>query len=152
MIVIVPDEIVLANVVTDFVHYEVISNVVDKQELTRENYIALATLTARMGSAYVSYQELQNGIPQCEAYSRDIQVVKHSLRQLNLINLLDRAVVKRAIYDFLEKIGATHMTLHTNFGGVQRTQHQYRIGYEVAELLSTDDKMMLVSLRTNHGV
>lgn len=76
MIVIVPNEIVLANVVTDLVHYEVLTKVVDNKPLTRETYVALATLTARMGSAFISHNELENGVFQCEAYMRDIQVVK----------------------------------------------------------------------------
>lgn len=74
------------------------------------------------------------------------------MHHLGLPNLLDRAVVKRSVIEFLEKIGTVQCTIHTIVCGKHKTQIQYRIDKERVEELSLDDKLFLVSLRTNHGV
>lgn len=111
MIKIVPSKIVKANVVTDLYHLEVFDKMLGRV-LDKETYIGLSIITSRLGSSYITNQELVSGIGmQCDAYMADMHLVKHYLDAFGLSDLLDADVVDEKIINVLKHCGATETTI-----------------------------------------
>lgn len=118
MIEITPSKIIKANVVTDLFHLEVFDKMLGRV-LDKNTYIGLSIIATRLGSSYITNQELSAGMQCHSTYIADMQLVKLYLAEFGISDLLDDHVVEEKIIELLKLCDATE-TIITHDGNEKR--------------------------------